>query len=103
MRPKKTALLIVLALLAGTAGCIYRMPVMQGNFLDPGQVEQLEQGMTRSQVAFLLGTPMVPTAFDSDRWDYFYYVKTGRKRQTTTRRLTVFFEEDKVARIEREG
>lgn len=103
MRPKKTAVLILLALLAGTAGCIYRMPVMQGNFLDPGQVAQLEEGMTRSQVAFLLGTPMVPTAFDSDRWDYFYYVKAGRKRQTTTRRLTVFFEEDKVARIEREG
>jgi len=104
MRPKKPALILALALLlTGAAGCIYRMPVQQGNFLDPSQVEQLEQGMTRSQVSFLLGTPMIPTAFDSDRWDYFYYVRAGRLREPITRRLTVFFEDDKVARIEREG
>lgn len=100
---KPAVLLALVVLLAGTAGCIYRMPVVQGNFLDPGQVEQLEEGMTRSQVAFLLGTPMIPTAFDSDRWDYFYYVRAGREQKAITRRLTVFFQEDKVARIEREG
>ena len=38
-------------------------------------IAKLEAGMTRSQVAFLLGTPMVPPAFDRDRWDYFYYLK----------------------------
>jgi outer membrane protein assembly factor BamE len=90
-------------LLAGASACVYRMPISQGNVLDNAQVEQLQTGMTRSQVAFLLGTAMVPQGFDSDRWDYFYYVKTGALDKAVTRRLTVYFEEDKVARIEKEG
>jgi outer membrane protein assembly factor BamE len=95
--------LMLAVLLAGVAGCVYRMPVTQGNFLDPGQVEQLQEGMTRSQVSFLLGTPMIPSGFDSDRWDYYYYVNSRRLKQPLTRRLTVFFADDKVSKIEREG
>ena len=82
-------------------GCIYRMPIQQGNFLDAQQVDQLETGMTRSQVSFLLGTPMVPTAFDNNRWDYYYYLKVQRPKYTETRRLVVYFENDKVSRIDR--
>lgn len=93
----------VTALLLGSTACVYRMPVTQGNFLDPGQVEQLQEGMTRSQVTFLLGTPMIPSGFDADRWDYYYYVNERRMKQPLTRRLTVYFAEDKVSRIEREG
>jgi outer membrane protein assembly factor BamE len=58
--------------------------------------------MTRSQVRFLLGTPMLPDAFDNDRWDYLYYLKLGRG-DTEQRRLTVFFADDRVARIENIG
>jgi outer membrane protein assembly factor BamE len=90
-------------LLAGTTGCVYRMTVQQGNFLDPKQVAQLQAGMTRSQVRFLLGTPMLPDAFDRDRWDYLYYEKIGRLKKADQRRLTVFFEDDKVARFENVG
>jgi len=77
------------------------MGIRQGNFLDPLQVEKLENGMTRSQVAFLLGTPMIPSAFDRDRWDYFYYLKDRRLKAADTRRVTVYFENDKVARVEK--
>jgi outer membrane protein assembly factor BamE len=59
--------------------------------------------MTRSQVRFLLGTPMLPDAFDNDRWDYVYYLKLGRGGTTEQRRLTVFFTDDRVARIENVG
>lgn len=89
----------LLALLALTAGCLYRMQVEQGNMLDPSQVEQLETGMTRSQVLYLLGTPMVPPAFNNDRWDYYHYFNNHRGYQES-RRLTVWFEDEKVARIE---
>ena len=88
-----------LAVLA--SGCVYRMPIQQGNFLDGDQVSQLETGMTRSQVSFLLGTPMVPTAFKNDRWDYYYYLKVQRPKFVETRRLIVYFENDKVSRIDR--
>lgn len=90
---------LLLGLLFCLTGCLYRMPIQQGNFLDPPQVAQLETGMTRSQVMFLLGTPMVPTAFDTDRWDYYFSLKTRRLKLPITRRLTVYFENDKVARF----
>jgi outer membrane protein assembly factor BamE len=83
------------------SGCVYRMTIQQGNFLDPEQVEQLETGMTRSQVTFLLGTPMVPPTFDNDRWDYYYYLDSRRPKIQMTRRLIVFFADDKVSRIDR--
>ncbi len=94
-------LLAALLSLAAT-GCIYRMPIQQGNYLQPSDVAQLATGMTRSQVKFLLGTPMVPTGFDSRRWDYYYYLKMNRRAKPLERRVTVYFENDTVARIERD-
>jgi outer membrane protein assembly factor BamE len=82
-------------------GCIYRMGIRQGNFIAADDVAKLENGMTRSQVAFLLGTPMIPSAFDKDRWDYMYYLKDLRRGAADTRRVTVWFEDDKVARVEK--
>ena len=82
-------------------GCLYHMPIQQGNYLDPGQVEQLQTGMTRPQVRFLLGTPMVPNGFDQDRWDYYYYVKVGRTWKPETKRLSVWFKDDKVDHVDR--
>mgnify|MGYP003344549367 CR=1 FL=1 len=105
MRPSipKLAATVLLALATGaaTTGCIYRMGIRQGNFIDAGDVAKLENGMTRSQVAFLLGTPMVPSAFDKDRWDYMYYLKDKRRGGADTRRVTVWFENDKVDRVEK--
>jgi outer membrane protein assembly factor BamE len=95
-----------LAALAATAaafllaGCVYRMDIQQGNLLDAEQVDQLEVGMTRSQVRFLLGTPMVIDAFDGSRWDYVYSLRQGRSREVTKRHLVVWFEGDQVTRIE---
>lgn len=91
--------LLLLPLLALAAGCLYRMPVQQGNLLDESQVSQLQTGMTRSQVLYLLGTPMVPDGFDNQRWDYYHYYNSGRGDQGT-RRLTVWFSNDTVSRIE---
>lgn len=106
-RLRLTRPLVALAVLLATgvvsSGCVYRVAVQQGNFLDPRQVSQLQDGMTRSQVRFLLGTPMLPDAFDNDRWDYVYYLKLGRGGITEQRRLTVFFADDRVARIENVG
>lgn len=89
-----------LALCAVLAGCVYRMDVQQGNLLDPEQVEQVEVGMTRSQVRFLLGTPMVVDPFNQDRWDYIYSLRRGHERKLTRRHLVVWFEGDKVVRVE---
>ena len=52
--------------------------------------------MTRSQVRYLLGTPMVADSFNKERWDYIYYLKKGRTRHVDSRRVTVYFDGDKV-------
>lgn len=98
-----TARAVLLGALLALGACVYRINVQQGNFLDPAALEQLAPGMTRSQVRFLLGTPMVSNAFDPDRWDYVFYLKKGRLKSPEQRKVTVFFEDDKVTRIVRPG
>lgn len=100
-RPLPAAILMLCLAALFSSGCVYRMPIQQGNLLDPSQVAQLDVGMTRTQVSFLLGTPMVPPGFDDSRWDYFYFVKVPQLKEPLTRRLTVFFEDDKVVRFEK--
>jgi outer membrane protein assembly factor BamE len=85
------------------SGCVYKMNIQQGNYLVPDSVSQLKEGMTRSQVRFLLGTPMVPVAFDDSRWDYYYYFSSQKLKSPLKRRLTVFFADEKVARFENQG
>jgi outer membrane protein assembly factor BamE len=92
--------LAVLAIAFAAGGCIYRMDVQQGNLLDGEQVDQLQVGMTRSQVRFLLGTPMVIDSFDANRWDYMYSLRQGRSRKVTRQHLVVWFDGDTVTRIE---
>jgi outer membrane protein assembly factor BamE len=96
-----TIFLAIGALLA--SGCVYKMNIQQGNYLVPDSVSQLKEGMTRSQVRFLLGTPMVPVAFDDSRWDYYYYFSSQKLKEPLKRRLTVYFEDEKVARYENQG
>jgi outer membrane protein assembly factor BamE len=94
-------ILLGTALGAAASGCVYRINIQQGNFLDQAAVEQVKAGMTRSQVRYLLGTPMVADSFDKERWDYIYYLKKGRSRHVDSRRVTVYFEGDKVARLDK--
>ena len=96
-------LLVAFATLAagfGLQGCVYRMTIQQGNFLEDRAVTQLQVGMTRSQVRYLLGTPMVPDAFDRDRWDYLYFLKVGRLQKPFERHLIVYFQDDKVSKFD---
>lgn len=93
------ALLLGAALLA--AGCVYRIDIQQGNFLESKDIDQVSVGMTRTQVRYLLGTPVVGNAFQNSRWDYVYYLKRGRWREPEQLHFIVHFEEDRVARIDR--
>jgi outer membrane protein assembly factor BamE len=98
------ARLMALGLLAILCtGCVYRPDIQQGNFLESKTVNQLQIGMTRSQVRYLLGTPMVPDLFDKDRWDYLYYFQHGRLRRPEQRHVIVYFKDDKVANFERDN
>ena len=96
---KRLLLGLTMSLLA--SACVYRINIQQGNFLDQAAVEQVKAGMTRSQVRYLLGTPMVADSFNRERWDYIYYLKKGRTRHVDSRRVTVYFDGEKVARLDK--
>jgi outer membrane protein assembly factor BamE len=77
----------------------YRIDIQQGNYVTQEMVEKLKPGMTRSQVRFILGTPLVVDPFRTDRWDYVYLYKK-RGALTEQRRIAVIFKDDGLARIE---
>lgn len=80
----------------------YRIDVQQGNALEQESVEKLKLGLSRSQVRFLLGTPLLVDPFHGNRWDYVYNFRKAGKL-TEKRRLALFFDGDLLVRIEAEG
>lgn len=94
------AVLLVLV----TSGCTrfnfpYRIDVEQGNVLTQEAVDQLQPGMDRRQVAFLLGTPLLTDDFRPERWDYYYSLKTGHG-VFIRRHMVMFFDGDTLVRLE---
>jgi outer membrane protein assembly factor BamE len=98
---KSVVLAIALGILAGPAGCVYRANISQGNIVEEEDLDQVEVGMTRNQVRFLLGTPMIADPFHQDRWDYVYYVKISRNDASAKRWVTVLFDGETVSEIQR--
>ena len=102
--------IVVLIICLLTTGCSsvrnfslkpYRINIQQGNYLEEKEVDQVQPGMTRGQVRFLLGTPMVADFFNTDRWDYVYFLKVGRTGDVYRRHFIVFFEGDETVRVEK--
>ena len=97
-------LLLLLALTLATAGCgvLYRQPIYQGNLLEKANVDQLQTGMDKRQVMTLLGSPSVADPFHHQRWDYVATQRTGRVGKPDVKTLTLWFENDQLARWEGE-
>ena len=108
-RARAPRLLAVVVLATGAAACTavpripgitpYRMEIQQGNFVSQDMVSQLKPGMSKEQVRFILGTPLVTDIFHAERWDYVYWRETsdGRREQ---RKLIVHFDKGQLARID---
>ena len=76
----------------------YRIEIQQGNYISQEMLAQLKLGMTRDQVRYVLGTPLVTDIFHADRWDYVYYRQRPGKFEN--RKISVHFDKDgKLARI----
>lgn len=103
VRMKFFVLSIVVALfLSGCSNWIYRIDVPQGNFLDNRDVKKLRIGMTKEQVIFVLGNPVVQDSFDHDTWYYLYEMKRGmsKRGEDFKRSLIINFEDDKIASVD---
>jgi len=75
---------------------VHKVPVQQGNVITQEMVDRLKPGMTRSQVAFIMGEPILRSTFSSERWDYFYSFEIPGVFDQDTR-VTLFFEDDLLA------
>lgn len=92
--------IILLAATLALSSCFltpHRIDVQQGNYFDPEAVARLKPGMTRSQVRFLLGTPLIADPFHPDRWDYLFIDRRAGKLKEE-RRLTLWFDGDRLIR-----
>ena len=86
---------------ASLSGCgvVYKQTIPQGNLLEQEQVNLLQPGMSKRQVALILGTPAVQSPFHQDRWDYIYsYQADGQPTQV--KNLTLAFNDSQLVRIE---
>ena len=76
----------------------YHLDVRQGNLITQEMVSQLKPGLTREQVRYVLGTPLVTDPFHGNRWDYVYRYDNG-KGEIQQRNLSVYFEDNKLLRV----
>jgi len=101
----KPRLLLSLAAVLALSGCsyfqfpgVYKVSVQQGNIITQDMVDQLKPGMTKSQVRYVMGTPLIADSFHQDRWDYYYSLKRGNGEETRER-LIVLFKDDLLTGI----
>lgn len=97
MKPAPLKRLLPLALLL--TGCVYEPPLQQGNVFSEEDLQRLTPGMSREQVRYVLGTPLVDSLPADDRWHYLYYHEGPDK--TEKRLLIIQFDNGHLARIER--
>lgn len=97
---------ISVILISGCAGFgVYRIDIQQGNLVTQEQLAKVKPGMSRLDVRTALGTPLLQDVFNGNRWDYYFsldqstsYGPFGRDKQEY--KVTILFENDKVARID---
>lgn len=102
LRAGETTMRLLFLLPALLAGCMlapHKIDIQQGNYVDQAMVAKLKSEMTRSQVRFIMGTPLIADIFHPNRWDYVYL--TGKANDVHARhKVTVVFDGDKLVRVE---
>jgi outer membrane protein assembly factor BamE len=78
---------------------VYRIDIQQGNDVSQEMISQVEVGMTKAQVTYLLGTPLLIDTFHPDRWDYLYSFHPGNDNREQ-RHITLFFSDDTLDSVQ---
>jgi len=80
----------------------HKIDIQQGNRINTEDLDRLQTGMTREQVKYLLGTPLLQDAFHQNRWDYLYYLQPGKEAARQSR-VSLFFDGNTLVKIDREA
>jgi outer membrane protein assembly factor BamE len=96
-----TVLLSFLFISACSIPKVYKLTVQQGNIVTQEMVDELKVGMTKRQVAYVMGTPLIRSPYQQERWDYLYTLER-RDKVVKQYQVTVFFKDELYTRIEGE-
>lgn len=105
---KKSLLLATLSASLSLTACsmilehlpgIYKIDIKQGNIIDQEMIDQLRPNMSKRQVLYIMGSPMLADSFHKQRWDYIYSIRE-KGDPTTQKRMALFFNGDALTRIE---
>lgn len=105
---KKSLLVAILSFNLTLSGCsfilehlpgIYKIDIKQGNIIDQEMIDQLRPNMTKRQVLYILGSPMLTDSFHKSRWDYVYSIRE-KGSPTTQKHMTLYFQGDALTQIE---
>lgn len=97
----RTSIIAVALSLSACSSWVYRIDIPQGNYLEQKSIDKIQVGMTKEQVKFILGSPVLIDSFDKDTWNYVYRFKSGRSEKLNMQKgFTIKFEEDKLVSAE---
>lgn len=93
----RITILIAALSLSACSSWVFRYDIPQGNYLEQKNIDKLQVGMTKEQVKFILGSPVVVDAFNDDSWHYVYRLKSGKSRdRDVQKKFVILFVEDKL-------
>ena len=93
----RVAIMITALTLSACSSWVFRYDIAQGNYLEQQSIDKLQVGMTKEQVKFILGSPVVVDAFDNDTWNYVYKLKSGQNKDLDQRKQFIInFSDDKL-------
>lgn len=97
----RTSIIAVALSLSACSSWVYRIDIPQGNYLEQKSIDKIQVGMTKEQVKFVLGSPVMIDTFDKDTWNYVYRFKSGRSEKLNIQKsFTMKFEDDKLISAE---
>lgn len=99
MNKKNIAILIIFSTMLSACIKPYRPDIQQGNIINNSDLREIRYGMSKQEVLFILGTPMVIDPFNEQRWDYFYSNRNQNKSQTSQRLITALFDGDSLVEL----
>jgi len=99
-KPMKRLLIAALVAALLPACAVYKIDIQQGNEITAAMLAELDLGMSKREVGKRLGFPLVTDPFHADRWDYYYYLKTGATGEVQQHSATLHFIDDALTRID---
>jgi len=93
----RTTIITIALSLSACSSWVYRIDIPQGNYLEQKSIDKIQIGMTKEQVKFILGSPVLVDTFDKDTWNYVYRFKSGKNKKLDRQKsFSIEFEDDKL-------